>query len=93
MPFWTQRQAKHRGEIKYTMLVFAFLAGKTPPEFPPIAAEYGISDERASEIIGEALLCDFADMALKQTHGRTYDDSGSRPILNADGTRRSLYFV
>lgn len=56
-------------EIRYTHLVFAFISGKTPPWDPPIAGDFGVTDERASEIIGWALICDLDDLLLARTYG------------------------
>jgi hypothetical protein len=64
-------------EIRYTQLVFSFIAGKSPPWNPPDPSNYGVSHERASEIIGWALICDLSDLAMGRAYGYNLpEDSG-----------------
>jgi len=58
----------------------AFIAGRTPPEQAPIACHFGVSNERADEIIALALAVDLAD---KRMHQQYLDnrESGTQNIL------------
>ena len=70
-----------KAEIRYTHLVIAFLNGRIPEERAPIADHFGVSSERASEIIGWLLMCDLSE----RPHRTTYVPKRYKPRFDSWG--------